>query len=119
VQLVASLLGRPPASTVQVVNLRNDGTLPFLPDDAVVEVPATVDESGVHAVPVAPLEPLYAGLVAAVTAYEHLALEAALEGGYDRVFQALLAHPLVGQADRARGLADRLISHNRGYLRWA
>jgi 6-phospho-beta-glucosidase len=119
VHLTASLLGDPGDGPPQVVNLRNDGTLPFLPDDAVVEVPATVDRSGVRAVPVAPLAPLYAGLVAAVTAYEHLALDAALRGGYDRVFQALLAHPLVGQADLAHGLADRLIDHNRDHLPWA
>ena len=62
---------RPAAGpSVQVVNLRNDGTLPFLPDDAVIEVPATVDASGATALPVDPLEPLYAGLVAHVTAYE-------------------------------------------------
>jgi 6-phospho-beta-glucosidase len=119
VQLAASLLGRPDAATTQVVNLRNAGTLPFLPDDAVIEVPATVDGSGVRPVPVAPLAPLYTGLVAAVTAYEHLALEAGLRGGYDRVFEALLAHPLVGQVDVAHGLADRLIAHNRHHLPWA
>lgn len=119
VQLVAGLLGSSGDTSTQVVNLRNDGTLPFLPDDAVVEVPASVDASGVRAVRVAPLEPLYAGLVAAVTAYEHLALDAALRGGYDRVFEALLAHPLVGQVDRAHGLADRLVAHNRDYLPWA
>ena len=119
VQLAASLLGRPEAPTTQVVNLRNDGTMSFLPDDAVIEVPATVDGSGVRARPVAPLEPLYAGLVAAVTSYEHLALDAALRGGYDRVFEALLAHPLVGQVDLAHGLADRLIAHNRDHLPWA
>jgi 6-phospho-beta-glucosidase len=119
VQLTASLLGEPADTSPQVVNLRNDGTLPFLPDDAVIEVPATVDGSGVRAVPVAPVAPLYAGLVAAVTAYEHLALDAALRGGYDRVFQALLAHPLVGQVDRAHGLTDRLIGHNRHHLAWA
>jgi hypothetical protein len=49
---------------------------------------------------------------------EQEALEAALHGGYDRVFQALLAHPLVGQADRATALTDRLIQHNRAYLPW-
>jgi 6-phospho-beta-glucosidase len=120
VQLAASLLGPPGApTTTQVVNLRNDGTLPFLPDDAVVEVPAAVDSSGVRPLHVAPLAPVYAGLVAAVTAYEQLALDAALRGGYDRVFQALLAHPLVGQVDLAHGLADRLIAHNRDHLRWA
>ena len=119
VQLAASLLGRPETPTTQVVNLRNDGTLPFLPDDAVIEVPATVDRSGVRPVTLAPLAPLYAGLVATVTSYEHLALDAALRGGYDRVFQALLAHPLVGQVDVAHGLTDRLIAHNRDHLRWA
>lgn len=31
--------------------------------------------------------------MANVTAYEDLALEAALHGGRDRVFRALLAHP--------------------------
>jgi 6-phospho-beta-glucosidase len=119
VQLAAALLGGAGGTSTQVVNLRNDGTLPFLPDDAVIEVPAEVGRSGVRALPVEPLAPLYAGLVGHVTAYEHLALEAAVHGGYDRVFQALLAHPLVGQVDRARGLADRLIDHNRAYLPWA
>jgi 6-phospho-beta-glucosidase len=119
VQLAAALLGRQEGASTQVVNLRNDGALPFLPDDAVIEVPATVDGSGVRALPMAPLEPLYAGLVAAVTSYEHLALDAALRGGYDRVFEALLAHPLVGQVDRAHGLTDRLIAHNRDHLPWA
>jgi 6-phospho-beta-glucosidase len=104
---------------VQVVNVRNGGTLPFLPDDAVVEVPAEVDHDGARPLPAEPLEPLYAGLVANVTAYEHLALDAALRGGRKRVFEALLAHPLVGQVDLAEGLTDRLIAHNRDHLAWA
>jgi 6-phospho-beta-glucosidase len=119
VQLAAALLGHPEVPSTQVVNLRNDGTFAFLPDDAVIEVPATVDGSGVRALPLAPLEPLYAGLVAAVSAYEHLALDAALRGGYNRVFEALLAHPLVGQVDLAHALADRLVAHNRDHLSWA
>jgi 6-phospho-beta-glucosidase len=116
--LVPASSGAAPAAP-QVVNTRNDATLPFLPDDAVVEVPALVDASGPRPLPVQALDPLYAGLVAAVTAYEQLALEAALHGGRDRVFTALLAHPLVGQADLADGLTDRLVAHNRDYLGWA
>jgi 6-phospho-beta-glucosidase len=118
VQLAAALLGDGPAST-HVVNLRNGGTLPFLPDDAVIEVPASVDRSGVRARPVSRLETLYAGLVGHVTAYEQLALEAALHGGRKRVFDALLAHPLVGQVELADGLTDRLLAHNRDHLAWA
>ncbi|MEY9878368.1 6-phospho-beta-glucosidase [Streptacidiphilus sp. MAP12-33] len=125
VQLVASLLGRNSttaeggAPSEQVVNVRNAGTLPFLPDDAVIEVPALVDASGARPLPVPDVEPLYAGLIAHVTGYEQLALDAALRGGRDRVFQALLAHPLVGQIDRADQLTDRLIAHNREHLAWA
>ncbi len=44
VQLVASLTND--VGDVQVVNLRNEGTFDFLPDDAVIEVPATVGAAG-------------------------------------------------------------------------
>ncbi|KUL51008.1 hypothetical protein ADL22_06880 [Streptomyces sp. NRRL F-4489] len=104
---------------MQVVNTFNNGTLPFLPDDAVIEVPAGVGPGGPSPLPLRPLAPLFAGLVANVTAYEHLALEAALKGGRDRVFAALLAHPLIGQIDYADRLADELIAHNREHLTWA
>ena len=81
VELCAALLGRSTDAAPQVVNVRNDDTLPFLPPDAVVEVPAHISDGAVAPIPVDPLEPLFAGLVSAVTAYEHLALEASLLGG--------------------------------------
>ncbi|MET7761608.1 6-phospho-beta-glucosidase [Streptomyces sp. NPDC005393] len=117
VDLTSSLLRD--TGEVRIVNTFNDGTLPFLPDDAVIEVPAAVDAHGPTPLPVRPLEPLFAGLVAGVTAYEHLALEAALKGGRERVFQALLAHPLIGQIAYAEKLTDDLIAHNREHLAWA
>ncbi|MDX3074558.1 6-phospho-beta-glucosidase [Streptomyces sp. NPDC088354] len=116
VALASSLLRD--TGDVQVVNTLNNGTLPFLPDDAVIEVPATVDASGTHPLPVAPLDPLYSGLIANVTAYEDLALAAAVHGGRDRVFKALLSHPLIGQHEYADALTDRLIAHNREHLAW-
>jgi len=117
VDLVASL--RADRGDVQVVNVRNAGTLPFLPDDAVVEVPCRVGVGGAEPLAVPTLEPLYAGLVAHVSAYEELAVDAALRGGRDRVVAALLAHPLVGQLDLAEGLADRLLAENAAFLPWA
>ncbi|MET9879198.1 6-phospho-beta-glucosidase [Actinacidiphila glaucinigra] len=117
VALASSLLRD--TGDVQVVNTLNNGTLPFLPDDAVIEVPATVDANGTHPLPVPPLDPLFGGLVANVTAYEDLALTAAVHGGRDRVFKALLSHPLVGQYEYAEALTDRLIAHNREHLAWA
>ncbi|MFC9603927.1 6-phospho-beta-glucosidase [Streptomyces niveus] len=121
VDLAASLLGEGGrgGSPVQVVNTYNNGTLPFLPDDAVIEVQAGIDASGATPLAVAEVDPLYAGLIANVTAYEDLALHAALHGGRDRVYKALLSHPLIGQYEYAEGLTDRLIAHNREHLAWA
>ncbi|MGR6318290.1 6-phospho-beta-glucosidase [Micromonospora soli] len=104
---------------VHVLNVRNGSALPFLPPDAVIEVPATITAADATAQPVEPVEPLIAGLVAHVTAYEQLALEAAVHGGRERVFRALLAHPLVGQHAVADRLADLLIAANREHLPWA
>ncbi|MFZ4155689.1 6-phospho-beta-glucosidase [Streptomyces pseudogriseolus] len=118
VDLAAALL-RNAGSRHQVVNTRNNGTLPFLPDDAIIEVPAKVTPKGAEPLPVSPMDPLFSGLVASVTAYENLALEAALHGGRDRVFRALLAHPLIGQYEYADRLTDTLIAHNREHLTWA
>lgn len=118
VDLASSLLGAG-GSRYQVVNTYNNGTLPFLPDDAVIEVQATVDGTGATPLSVPALDPLYSGLIANVTAYEDLALEAALRGGRDRVFKALLAHPLIGQYALADDLTDRLVAHNREHLAWA
>ncbi|MFH9940010.1 6-phospho-beta-glucosidase [Streptomyces sp. TR1341] len=118
VDLAAALL-RGRGSPYQVVNTLNKGTLPFLADDAVIEVQAAVGPAGPAPLPVPEVDPLYAGLIANVTAYEELALEAALRGGRDRVFRALLAHPLIGQYEYAETLTDRLIAHNREHLAWA
>ena len=103
----------------QVVNVRNAGTMPFLPDEAVIEVPSVVGVDGARPVPVAPLDPRLSGLVGHVSAYEELAVEAAVRGGRRRVADALLAHPLVGQYDLANQLTDRLIAENRAFLPWA
>jgi len=117
VQLISSLYRD--TRDVQVVNVRNDGTMPFLSDDSVIEVSATVGAEGAKPLPVAPVQPLFAGLIAHVTAYEELAVTAAVHGGRDRVFDALLAHPLVGQLDLAAGLTDRLLAENAKFLPWA
>ena len=117
VDLMASLITD--RGDVQVVNLRNHGTLAFLADQAVIEVPAQVNAQGPQPQTLRPVDPLLAGLIAHVSAYEELALDAAIRGGRERVFRALLAHPLIGQHDIADKLTDLLIAANRDHLRWA
>lgn len=117
VDLIASLTSD--RGDTQVVNLRNDGSLPFLPDDHVIEVSATVGAGGVAALPIDPLPDDLRGLISHVAGYERLALDAAVHGGRERVVRAMLAHPLVGQYEKAEKLTDLLIARNRDHLSWA
>jgi 6-phospho-beta-glucosidase len=113
-QLVASLHdGR---GDVQVVDVRNDGALPGLPDDAVVEIPATIDRGGAHPLALEPLAPEYLGLVQQVKAYERLAISAAMSGSRDAARIALLANPLVARWSTATSLVDAIIEANGPYL---
>ncbi len=102
----------------RVVNLRNDGMLPFLPDDHVVEVPAKYEGGIFVPEPIDPLPADVTGLISAVAGYERLALDAAIHGGRQRVVRAMMAHPLVLQYDRAERLTDLLLTANARFLPW-
>jgi 6-phospho-beta-glucosidase len=112
--LVASLHAG--TGDVQVVNVRNDGAMPDLPDDAVVEVSARVDRDGAHPIPVDPLAPEMAGLVQHAKAYERLAIDAAVTGDRGVALQALMANPLVGDYDVAGPLLEALLEANAEWL---
>lgn len=113
-QLVASLHAG--TGDVQVVNLRNDGAIPNLANDDVVEIPARIDGEGAHPLPLAPLRPEMLGLVQHAKAYERLAIEAAVAGDRTLALKALLTNPLGPDADRALELLDALLEANRAYL---
>ena len=112
--LVTSLLTGDGA--LHYVDLGNSGTITGLPDEAVVEVLATVDRSGAHAEPVAPLAPELLGLVQAVTAYEVLTIEAARSGDRSTALRALVAHPLVRQWETVVPMLDAILDAGRAYL---
>src|SRR5205807_4019016 len=107
-QLVASLVAD--TDDIQVVDVRNGGTLAGLADDDVVEVPARIGRDG--AVPAAqpPLAPELLGLVQHVASYERLAASAAAKGDHDAARLALLAHPLVREYRLADGLTERMLA---------
>ncbi len=114
VRLMASLHAG--TGDTQVVDVRNQGALPGLDDDAVVEVPCTVDRQGAHPRPQRALPSEMSGLVAHCKAYERLAVEAAVSGSRRSMIRALVANPLVGQYPRAEDLADALLAANRQFL---
>ena len=100
----------------QVVNVRNAGAIPNLPDDDVVEIAARVDHDGAHPEPTAPLAPEMLGIVQHAKAYERLAIDAATTGDRTTALKALLANPLVGDYARAAPLLEALLETNREFL---
>jgi 6-phospho-beta-glucosidase len=92
----------------QVVDVRNEGTVPGLADDDVVELPARIGANGPAPLPQRPLAPELLGLVQHVAAYERLTAEAAVTRDAVTARKALLAHPLIGQDALAGELVESL-----------
>jgi len=113
-QLMASLAdGR---GDVQVVDLRNDGAMSDLPDDAVVEIPARIDRDGAHPLPQQPMSDEVRELVLRVKAYERLVVEALRNHSRETALRALTANPLVGPYVETEPLLAALLEANREFL---
>jgi 6-phospho-beta-glucosidase len=110
-QLVSSL--HTGDGSVQVVDVRNDGALPGLADDDVVELPARIGVNGPEPLPQEPLPADLLGLVQHVAAYERMAVAAAIDDTPVARRRALLAHPLIGQDAMACELAETLFIGDR------
>lgn len=105
VDLMAALAGGDPAW--MILNLANDGVIPALPKDAVIEVSAQVDAEGARPVgPHAALTLEQLGLVTAVKGCERLAIEAARTGSRELAWRAFAEHPLVRSPELGRELLD-------------
>ena len=102
--------------TEMVVNVPNNGAIPFLPDSAVVEIPCLVNRRGMSPLHVGKVPEMCWGLIAAVKNYEQLAVEAAVEGNVTKMKWALLAHPLVREYDLVEKLVPELLEANKAYL---
>jgi 6-phospho-beta-glucosidase len=97
------------ADDVLVLNVRNRGRLPFLDDDAVVEVPCIVSRTGPTSLTVGELPPEQQNLVARVKAVERTTIRASLEGSRALAVDGMAAHPVVP----TRAAAERILA---GYL---
>jgi alpha-galactosidase len=77
-------------------NVVNDGCIPNLPADAVVEVPGYVDGNGLQIPRVGALPNGCAAVCNASISVQRLAVEAAVRGDDNLLRQAMLLDPLVG-----------------------
>ncbi|GAB3887371.1 6-phospho-beta-glucosidase [Terrabacter terrigena] len=100
--LMAAIARDEPARLI--LNVRNDGAVAGLRDDAVVEVPCTVDAAGPVPVRVSPLPGHALGLVQQVKAVDEIVIRAATEQSRSLAVQAFALHPLVDSVTVAREL---------------
>lgn len=100
---------------VQVVDVRNNGTIPQLDDDVVIEVNCRIGKEG--AMPLSSDTPkTVLGLIEQVKAYEVLTIEAATTGNRNKALLALLNNPLVHDVRDARGILNEMLEAHRAYL---
>ncbi|MEZ0165848.1 6-phospho-beta-glucosidase [Kineococcus sp. LSe6-4] len=92
--------------STMILNVRNRGTIAALPDDAVVEVPTTVDANGVHPLTTTAPNLHQLGLMQQVKAVERHTIAAALTGDRREALQAFSLHPLVDSVTVGRKLLD-------------
>lgn len=104
--------------TEMVVNVPNNGAIPFLPDSAVVEINCMVNQRGMQPIhkSLDKIPPMCWGLISEVKNYEQLAVEAAIEGSITKMKWALLAHPLVREYDLVEALVPELLEANKEFL---
>ena len=100
-------------------NVPNTGLITNLPQDACVEVPVYADRRGFNPVHVGALPPQCAALNNISIAVEEMAVEAALTGDRDLVYQALYYDPLSAAVlclAEIRKMVDAMFRKNRGCL---
>jgi 6-phospho-beta-glucosidase len=115
INLIASIYNN--KKDIQTVNIKNNGTIPALPDDASIEVNCVIDSQGARPIAITTeLSPQIRGLLQIVKAYEELTVEAAVHGDYNAGLQALTIHPLVGDEAVARQILDDILKENEAYL---
>jgi 6-phospho-beta-glucosidase len=103
VACMLALSGNRPSTLI--VGTANDGAIPFLDPEAVVEVPRRVDRTGVGPVATAASADLPApqrALLERVRAAERAALRAAATGSPEDAIRAIALHPVVPSSDVAR-----------------
>ncbi|MEI5993697.1 maltose-6'-phosphate glucosidase [Candidatus Enterococcus mansonii] len=94
----------------------NQGAIPNLRADAVVEVPAYVGATGVEPISLRqPINDFHKGLMEAQVAAEKLLVDAYFEGSYQKALQAFTLNQSVPNARVAKLVLDEMIEANKEY----
>lgn len=103
-------------NSFMVVNTTNNGTLPFLPNDAVIETTCVITNAGAMPLSIETLPDSAQGEIHLLKSYERLTIEAAMTGDYNLALQALTIHPLTKSGQVLKEILDEVLEQNKEYL---
>jgi len=100
------------------LNVMNEGAIPNVMPETVVELNVLVDAYGYHAVQFGPLPPAIAAVCNVAGAVQDMTVEAAMNGDRKLALQALLADPLVYsmEVDEVGKMLDEMLEAQRVWL---
>ncbi|NAP01278.1 6-phospho-beta-glucosidase [Halomonas sp. MG34] len=101
---------------VQTVNTMNNGAIPDLPHDAIIEVNALITGDGPIPIAVGQLPAQVKGMIYEMKAFEELVVRAGLTGNYNDAYTAMLMNPLVREEEGSKLLLDELLEAHKAYL---
>lgn len=99
-----------------VVSTKNNGAVPDLPNDCVVEVSAYIGSSGARTVAFGPLNAPERGWLQVMKNMELTVEEAAVTGDYGLALQAFILNPQVPSGATAKRVLDELLVAHKKYL---
>ncbi len=102
-----------------VVNTVNNGTIPNLPDEAIVEVNASINAYGIRAIETGPLPEALAAHLRHYVAMQQHVVRAALSGDREAALHAFLLDPNVQSnldLDQTAALLDEMLRANADHL---
>lgn len=99
-----------------VVSTQNKGALPFLDDDSIVEVSATICARGAIPMVWGDMPSAEKGWLQTMKAMEECTIEAAITGDYAMVLEAFTLNPLIPGGKTARIVLNELLIAHKKYL---
>ena len=98
-----------------LVITENRGTIPNMPYDAMVEVPAYIGKNGPEVIARGPIPLFQQGLMMQQVNSEKLIVEACVENSYEKALQAFTLNKTVPSMRVAKAILDDMIEANKGY----
>lgn len=99
-----------------VVSTKNNGAIPDLAPDDVVEVSAYIGATGARPIAFGSLQPAERGWLQVMKNMELVVEEAAVTGDYGLALQAFIINPLVPSGETAKRVLDELLIAHKKYL---